>query len=63
MYQNEEDIYGDELDGDEDRNDGLNALVYTVSIINNYFRICNGYLDLTKTLIREFTILPLIQEL
>lgn len=32
MYQNEEDIYGDELDGDEDRNDGLNALVYTVSI-------------------------------
>jgi hypothetical protein len=27
MYQNEEDMYGDELDGDEDRNDGLNALV------------------------------------
>ena len=27
MYQNEDDIYGDEIDGDEDRNDGLNALV------------------------------------
>jgi len=27
MYQNEDDMYGDELDGDEDRNDGLNALV------------------------------------
>lgn len=27
MYANEEDVYGDEIDGDEDRNDGLNALV------------------------------------
>jgi len=26
MYANE-DPYGDEIDGDEDRNDGLNALV------------------------------------
>ncbi len=29
MYGNDEDIYGDELEGDEDRNDGLNALVKT----------------------------------
>lgn len=29
MYPNEEDVYGDELDGDEDKNDGLNALVYS----------------------------------
>ena len=27
IYQNEEDLYGDELDGEEDKNDGLNALV------------------------------------
>jgi len=27
MYANEDDGYGEELDGDEDRNDGLNALV------------------------------------
>ena len=27
MYANEEDVYGDEIDGDEDKNDGLNALV------------------------------------
>jgi hypothetical protein len=30
MYGNDEDVYGDELDGDEDRNDGLNALVTSV---------------------------------
>lgn len=27
MYANEDDVYGDEIDGEEDRNDGLNALV------------------------------------
>jgi hypothetical protein len=27
MYGGDEDVYGDELEGDEDRNDGLNALV------------------------------------
>jgi hypothetical protein len=27
MYANEEDVYGDEIDNDEDKNDGLNALV------------------------------------
>jgi len=31
MYANEEDLYGDELEGDEDRNDGLNALVKLIS--------------------------------
>jgi hypothetical protein len=39
MY-NGDDVYGDEIDGDEDRNDGLNALVRSVSI--NIFRIYNG---------------------
>lgn len=28
MYGNEDDAYGDELQDDEDRNDGLNALVF-----------------------------------
>lgn len=31
MYGNEDDMYGEELDGDEDRNDGLNALVIEFS--------------------------------
>ena len=33
MYQQEEELYGDELDGDEDRNDGLNALVLSLFIL------------------------------
>lgn len=35
MYANEEDVYGDEIDGDEDRNDGLNALVIKFHLIEN----------------------------
>ena len=27
MYANEDDPYGDEIDGEDDRNDGMNALV------------------------------------
>ena len=47
MYANEDDGYGEELDGDEDRNDGLNALV---SIFEWYpFRTFNGLLVSTKT--------------
>ena len=34
MYANEEDVYGDEIDGDEDKNDGLNALVRTLYLIS-----------------------------
>ncbi len=30
MYANEDDGYGDEVEGDEDRNDGMNALVSRV---------------------------------
>jgi hypothetical protein len=30
MYANEEDVYGDEIDADEDKNDGLNALVLSL---------------------------------
>mgnify|MGYP001806462489 CR=1 FL=1 len=33
MQYNEEDVYGDEIDADEDKNDGLNALV--ISHINH----------------------------
>jgi hypothetical protein len=37
MYGGDEDVYGDELDGDEDRNDGLNALVtpFTVELLES----------------------------
>ena len=31
MYANEDDGYGDEVEGDEDRNDGMNALVRRVN--------------------------------
>lgn len=34
MYANEEDVYGDEIDGDEDKNDGLNALVSTCTMMS-----------------------------
>jgi hypothetical protein len=34
-------MYGDELDGDEDRNDGLNALVN--SILYNLLELTMGY--------------------
>jgi len=40
MYGNDEDVYGDELEGDEDRNDGLNALVTSIIIMK--FRTYNG---------------------
>ena len=43
MYANEEDVYGDEIDGEEDKNDGLNALVYFTYFIHT-FRIYNGLL-------------------
>ena len=31
MYANDDDGYGDEVDGDDDRNDGMNALVSYLS--------------------------------
>ena len=39
MYPNEEDVYGDEIDGDEDKNDGLNALVRIKLLPNNTHNI------------------------
>lgn len=39
MYQNEEDMYGDEMDGEEDRNDGLNALV-GASQFQHFIMLC-----------------------
>ena len=33
MYNHEDDGYGDEADGDEDRNDGMNALVSIVVLM------------------------------
>jgi hypothetical protein len=41
MYANEEDVYGDELEGDEDKNDGLNALV-KIYLSYTKYRIFNG---------------------
>ncbi len=51
MYGNDEDVYGDELDGDDDRNDGLNALVTSIMLIH---RIFNGLLASTKTLTKVY---------
>lgn len=60
MYANE-DPYGDEIDGDEDRNDGLNALVsYRFHKLS---RICNGLSDLTRILIKVCIILLLIKDM
>ncbi len=42
MYANDDDLYGDELEGDEERNDGLNALVISLYLT---FRTYNGSLD------------------
>jgi hypothetical protein len=41
MYAGE-DPYGDEIDGDENQNDGLNALVSLSIILLTLYRICNG---------------------
>jgi len=57
MYANE-DPYGDEIEGDEDRNDGLNALVCLKNF--NFIRTFNGLLDSIKTSIKAFiTSLPM----
>lgn len=55
MYQQEDDPYGEEGEGEEDRNDGLNALV-TYFILLLIFRISNGSLDSIKKLTKESTI-------
>ena len=41
MYQQNDDEYGDEGDGDDDKNDGLNALVKSLLLYDNLYRICN----------------------
>jgi hypothetical protein len=41
MYANEEDVYGDEIDGDEDKNDGLNALVPNL-MLNDFIESSMG---------------------
>ena len=33
MYAAEDDGYGDEVDGDDDKNDGMNALVNTLYLM------------------------------
>jgi len=53
MYDGEP--YGDEIEGGEDRNDGLNALVRIKFPNYNEFRTCNMSSALTKTLIKEYT--------
>ena len=42
MYANE-DPYGEEIEGDEDKNDGLNALVHILlGSVTVLCRTCNG---------------------
>jgi hypothetical protein len=60
MYPNEDDGYGDEVDGDDDRNDGMNALVSRVRLTKH--RIFNGLLVSTKISIKEYTSLLLQRE-
>jgi hypothetical protein len=56
MYEG--DPYGEEIEGgDQDKNDGLNALVSYFSSHQN--RISNGLLASIKTLIKVSIILPL----
>jgi hypothetical protein len=43
MYANEEDVYGDEIDADEDKNDGLNALVSLTFFIISLLESTMGY--------------------
>jgi hypothetical protein len=42
MYGNEDDPYGEEMDGDEDRNDGLNALVILRLFTQCYLELAMG---------------------
>jgi len=43
MYGNDEEVYGEEMDGDEDRNDGLNALVIIIIFNIIEFATCHGF--------------------
>ena len=54
MYEG--DPYGDEVDGGEDRNDGLNALVlFKNYFLNNDYRTCNTLSGSTRTSTRACT--------